>query len=519
MNNLYASQVGSNFYPESNENVLTSIFQQYESVIVESIITSFGLDFLIKDQHGGDVDTIYNVRKIGKDEQMIYKNKSNLDDYNGKGKYDSHAYHSHKGYIEKNREVSQQRKNGNLTDSYTGEIIPRNGKSDLDHVISAKEIHDDAGRVLAGLSGTDLANSDENLQATNPRTNRTKKALAMDEFLDKYGYEYTEEQKSNMYEKDVKARKAYEHKLAKAYYTSPKFAKDVALAAGNVSIKMGIKQALGFVFTEIWFAVKDEFVNMKNSFDIGELFAAIGNGINRGFMSAKEKYKELFMKFKEGAVAGALSSLSTTLCNIFFTTSKNVVKIIRQTYASIVQAAKILFINPDNLPFGERMRAVVKIIATGASVVAGNIVSEFVEKTPIGMVPVIGDIVKTFCGTFVTGIMSCTLLYFLDRSEVINKLVNVLNNLHPMSTEVNYFYQQAEYFEKYAAEIMKIDIEKFHEETETYYSAALRIEEATSETELNSILKEILNKIGAQIPWKGDFDSFMNNKNAVLVFE
>lgn len=236
-------------------------------------------------------------------------------------------------------------------------------------------------------------------------------------------------------------------------------------------------------------------------------------------MSAKEKYKELFMKFKEGAVAGALSSLSTTLCNIFFTTSKNVVKIIRQTYASIVQAAKILFINPDNLPFGERMRAVVKIIATGASVVAGNIVSEFVEKTPIAIVPVIGDIVKTFCGTFVTGIMSCTLLYFLDRSEVINKLVNVLNNLHPMSTEVNYFYQQAEYFEKYAAEIMKIDIDKFHEETETYYSAALRIEEATSETELNSILKEILNKIGAQIPWKGDFDSFMNNKNAVLVFE
>lgn len=519
MNNSYVSQAGSSFYPESDENILTSIFQQYESVIIESIVTSFGLDFLIRDQHGGDVDTIHNVRQIGEDEQITYKNESNLDDYNNRGNYDSHAYHSHKGYIGKNREVSQQRKDGILTDAYTGEKIPRNGKSDLDHVISAKEIHDDAGRVLAGLIGTDLANSDENLQVTNPHTNRTKKAASMDEFLNKYGDEYSENHKSNMHEKDAKARKVYEQKLAKAYYTSPKFTKDVTLAAGSVSIKMGVRQALGFVFTEIWFAVKEEFVNMRDSFDIGELFSAIGNGINRGFMSAKEKYKELFEKFKEGAVAGALSSFSTTLCNIFFTTSKNVVKIIRQTYASIVQAAKILFINPDNLTFGERMRAVVKIIATGASVVAGSIVSEFIEKTPMGMVPVIGDIVKTFCGTFVTGIMSCTLLYFLDRSEVMNKLVNILNNLNTMSTEVNYFYRQAEYFEKYAAEIMMIDIDKFHEETEAYYSTALKIEDAKNESELNSILKDILNEIGIQIPWKGDFDSFMSDKNAVLVFE
>ena len=100
-----------------------------------------------------------------------------------------------------------------------------------------------------------------------------------------------------------------------------------------------------------------------------------------------------------------------------------------------------------------------------------------------------------------------------------NKLVNVLNNLPTMSTEVNYFYTQAKYFEKYAAEIMKIDIEKFHKETEAYYSAALKIEDAQDESELNSILKYIFNEIGISIPWKGDFDSFMSSKNAVLVFE
>ena len=51
------------YNPSPNEPIMQSIFQQYERVLVESLITSFGLDFIVKDQHGGDVDTIFNVRK------------------------------------------------------------------------------------------------------------------------------------------------------------------------------------------------------------------------------------------------------------------------------------------------------------------------------------------------------------------------------------------------------------------------------------------------------------------------
>ncbi|GKZ02437.1 hypothetical protein ANS017_03020 [Paraclostridium bifermentans] len=519
MSKSYVLESGYDFYPELEENVMDSIFKQYERVIIESLITSFGLDFIVKDRYGGDVDTIHNVRKIGKDKEMTYKNKQNETDYEYRGKYDSHAYHSHKGYKEKNKQISMQKKDGTLKDAYTGESIGYNGKSDLDHVIAAKEIHDDAGRVLAGLSGVDLANSNENLEATNPHTNRTKKADSMNDFLDKYGDEYTEFQKDKMREKDAIARKSYEAKLAKAYYTSPKFAKDVAFSAGNVGVRMGLRQVLGFVFTEVWFTVKEEFDKLDGSFDFAELLNSIGNGIKRGFENAKEKYKELLAKFTDGVVVGALSSISTTMCNIFFTTAKNVVKTIRQTYASLVQAGKVLFINPDSLEFGERMRAIVKILATGASIVFGTTVSEAIGKTPIGTMPGVGDIIQTFCGTFVTGVMSCSLLYFFDRSELMNKLVSKLNNLHTISTEVNYFYRQAEYFERYAADLMSIDIKKFKEETELYYSFALEIENTTSEAELNIKLKNISNKIGVKIPWEGDFDSFMSNKNAVLVFE
>ena len=196
LNTNFVRNATTDYSPLPEEPVFESLISQYERVIVQSIISSFALDFLIKDRHGGDVDTIHNVRQIGIDDQMTYKNKKNAEAYENRGEYDSASYHSHEGYKTKNAEISKARKAGKLQDAYTGKPIPGNKPSDLDHVISAKEIHDDRGRVLSGLNGEDLANSPENLQATNPHTNRTKKADSMDVFLKKRGDEYSEAEKN-----------------------------------------------------------------------------------------------------------------------------------------------------------------------------------------------------------------------------------------------------------------------------------------------------------------------------------
>lgn len=517
----YVRNIGQAYYPEKEESTLGSLFREYERVIVESLVTSFGLDFLIKDQHGGDVDTIHNVRQVGSDPLMSYKNAQNQKDYENRGTYDSAAYHSDSRYRSTNKAVSQQKQQGTLKDSYTGESIKGNQHTDLDHVISAKEIHDDPGRVLAGLSGVDLANSEENLKATNPHTNRSKRDSSMDEYLEKHGEEYTEKQKATMRKIDAKARREYDKKVAAAYYTSPKFAKDVAAAAGKVSLFTGVKQVIGLVFTEIWFAVKEEFHAAAQSagFDIPAFFSALGRGIKLGFQRAREKYKQLCERFLTGAMSGAISSVVTTLSNIFFTTAKNTVRIIRQSFASLVQAAKVLFFNPDNYSFGERMRAVAKILATAASVIVGTLVSELISKTPLGAIPVIGEIVQTFCGSFITGIMSCTLLYILDHNEIINKIIRALDC--QMDRAIEYYRRQADQLEAYAAELMKIDLEQFKRETALYQSIAMKIENADSESTLNRVLKEAYASINAEIPWKGydSFDSFMKDDKAVLVFE
>lgn len=117
MVNSYAANVGKNYTPDPNENIFDSIFREYEHVIFESIISSFGLDFIVKDRHGGDVDTINNVRKIGSDPDMVYKNKDNENAYNNRGDYNSKEYHTDKRYVAKNKEISDQKKSGNLTDA------------------------------------------------------------------------------------------------------------------------------------------------------------------------------------------------------------------------------------------------------------------------------------------------------------------------------------------------------------------------------------------------------------------
>ena len=47
---------------DPNVSIMESLWSQYERVVIESIISSFGLGMFIKDQAGGDVDTIKNVR-------------------------------------------------------------------------------------------------------------------------------------------------------------------------------------------------------------------------------------------------------------------------------------------------------------------------------------------------------------------------------------------------------------------------------------------------------------------------
>lgn len=524
----------NNVEVEDTGNLFTTLVNSYEKIIMESILVSFGLDIFIKDQHGGDVDTIHNVREIDKDPEMTYKSQKNKEIYEATPKYDSKIHgtevRNDKAFITTRNNYKKERELDNSYDEYTGKNFETNSKADLDHVVPIEKIYSDRGRILAGVGTKDLANSKENLKITNSSLNRLKSNLTNEEFIEKRGKSNNldKETENRMRKLDKITKKNIDAKLYKEYYKlnfSSPFMRDTFKTSSSLSIKMGMKQVIGLVITEIWFAVKEDFENFSTSNSLKENFFQLKDTIEKAFNRAKEKYKDFIDKFKEGAISGLLSSLTTTICNIFFTTAKNIVKIIRYAYVSIIQALKILFFNPDNLLLGDRIRETLKIISTGASIVVGIISSEAISKilNNFGIIGLTNDILQTFITTFVSSISTCTLLYFIDKNQTMKDMFSFLNKLDPttiINEQIDYYRKQAEYFERYAAELLKIDYKFLKETAKKYENVAEIIYQTKNQDELNRVLENLFEILGIEKPYKEDsFDEFMKNPDSILIFK
>ena len=86
-NTNFVKKIETDFYSDTEVSVFDALFLEYERVVFKSIIAAFGLDLFIKDQYGGDADTIHNVRTISDDSRMEYKSSSNSQAYEARGEY------------------------------------------------------------------------------------------------------------------------------------------------------------------------------------------------------------------------------------------------------------------------------------------------------------------------------------------------------------------------------------------------------------------------------------------------
>lgn len=537
----------------NNGSTANILIHQYEQVVVRSLITSFGLDkILFADMIGGDVDMILNVRN----KDRGFADKANEEAYNNRGKYDkqkSKDVHADKRYTELSKKNKEAKKAGNLEDAYRGKKFKPNDKTNLDHVISAKEIHDDPARILAGRSTEEAANIPDNLIEIDAIVNASKNDDSASDFLARINANkekrktriqvlkekgtLTDKEKNELHKlerldevdgdklmaKDKAAREAYDLELARAYYTSPKFLKAATVDVMKKGFKMGLREALGIVLTEVWCAIREDFskiIASMKEFDLEKFLRRIAKSFKKAFQRAADKFKTLIASFAKGALAGALSSISNTIMNMFFVTAKNVARILRESWSSLLDASRILFLNPDNLSWGERIRAATKVIAVAVSVILGGIIQECVSKLNIG-IPELGDVLSIFLGVLVTGVLSITLVYFLDNSEIVNKLVKFLDDITKSDLErtVESFKQVNKKLDMYLAELTKINYSTFSREIIVFRVINDRLCMARNDRELNSVLRAVVKERGISMPYddlKG-LDDFMLDEDAVLV--
>jgi hypothetical protein len=537
------------------------LFKQYEHVVVKSIITAFALDgLLIKDKNGGDVDTLHTVMDDNLSETDRYKNEKNREAYDNRTDYKEDGVgdkvHKNEAYIKQNREYSQLRDQGNLCDAYSGKRFKRNEDFNQDHVISAKEVHDDRRRVLAEIATEEIANRESNLVPVHERVNKAKGKKSAVEFSN-YLKEHEEsnnqrskelkrkesltdkerqelmklEQFKNvdhelMLKKDKESRANYESELAVKYYSSQKFIKDTIKGGVHRGFQMGLRQGLGMILAEVWFETKEAFPKilkkMKGDFDLGRFLSEFCEMLKRIFNNVCEKYKELISSVKDGLISGVLASLTTTVINIFATTAKNIVRIIRQTWSSIVEAVRVLVFNPDDLPFGEQLKAVAKIVATCGSVIVGSMVQESVSKVEL---PILGGAVSLFVGSFVTGVMTVSLLYFIDNSKIVKKIVEFANKLAEFFKDgfdrsLEFFNNINKQLDEYVAKLARIDYEAFRKEILDLRELNIRLSTGSNDETATAVLYDYCaaNGIDLQFNNTEEFVNFMSNEEAILEF-
>lgn len=80
------------------------------------------------------------------------------------------------------------------------------------------------------------------------------------------------------------------------------------------------------------------------------------------------------------------------------------------------------------------------------------------------------------------------------------------------------YFMVRQQIETYLTELEKIDIEAYKRECDTFNLFIESMLSITDEEEMNQLLRLSMSKMGFELPWEGDFDEFMGDKDNKLVF-
>ena len=429
------------------------IMEEIKSDLTRTVVGPCGLGPILAayDKTGGNVNTVHNVRK------GIHATDREEKAYENREAYDSSSVYKNARYKEANRETTRRQKSdAGVEDIYTGNPLKGGANKDLDHVKSAKETHDDPARVLAELTTEDLANMAENLGVTNQTINRSKGAKSIDEFIKKVPRKTSNLEKkiANLEAKgdlnrddadklrklkarlkhfrdfdpkrarkaDQKARRAQDKRINRKYYTSKKFAMSTASAAALEGGRMGLQQAIGLIVIEFLAACFDETKRViASAAACKEVFPEFKNALGRIKDRLVGKWRDVLSAFASGCLSGFLSSLATTLINVFKTTGKRVVRMIREGAFSFFGAMKVALFPQDGQSYAQSFHAASKLLFSGAVVIGGIILEDLVEKAVVGFLPFLSVLAAPLVAAIVAGISTLAVAlgcYILDKLDM-----------------------------------------------------------------------------------------------------
>ncbi|WP_143503315.1 MULTISPECIES: hypothetical protein [unclassified Pseudomonas] len=150
------------------------------------------------------------------------------------------------------------------------------------------------------------------------------------------------------------------------------------------------------------------------------LFADLGERLKRVGATVSAKWEQMLDSFSGGFVSGFVSNAVTVLINLFVTTGKRAVRMIREGIFSLLKALKTFLFPPKELSFSQAAHEALKLLAAGGVVVGGVALEEAVEKLILSVplfTPIAGMLTAILVGA-ATALSMTFVCYLLDKLDL-----------------------------------------------------------------------------------------------------
>ena len=352
-------------------------------------------------------------------------------------------------YKKANNEMKEQQISGNLKDEYTGKNINQNDKANLDHVVSRKELYENARRKQAGIDTKDLANMDENLKATNESLNKSKGAKSIDEYTDPAKREQREkdlrEQNEHANKKIDNSNKSDREKQMEKEKNDKRLndkldADDELMKKVDAEARKAINKDIikGVAKETAKKAGKDALKQMAVT-GLFALLKEVMNGFVRFLKSKAKSFKNFLEELKNAiksflnkiinilhtGVSSAIGTIASEIFGPIVSTFKKLSSLIKQGVSSLMEAIRYLR-NKDNKnkPFSIKVAQVGKIITVGLVAGGAIFLGDFFEKLLLSVpgmqveLPLLGslaNVIGMFLASLVSGLVGAIGINLIDK--------------------------------------------------------------------------------------------------------
>lgn len=457
---VHASKTSSLSRQERRDQRINELLESCRTQTLAQIIGPFGLTpAMFQDKLGGNVTTQHNA------EQGIFAKET--EEYNRKDySYSKAKTEKKKEYgipLGKGADISS----GSFVDAYTGKVEPlqqhdkggnpifdKNGNPQknysLDHAIPLHKLHGKGGWMKDRPGRNKISSEKDNLYYTTNRANSKKSDHDPKEALSRdNGYD-----QRRIAPKLKKAEDSTNKLLPTDWERLKYHGNELAIEGSKDAGRNALRQAMGLLLHEF---VNSSYLEVKaivlEPVPTENLVDRVVVALERTVRRVTDKMQDAFDALISGGLQGAVSNLLTFLINNLITTSAKIVKIIRESMASLWRAMKFLWSPPEHMSGMDVAREVTKlitgVITTSLGLLFDETIKGFVLAVPL-LAPIAGIVAPAITG-LLTGLMTALTVYAIDRlfdwladpgTEMLNAQIGVLDAQTEVARKLGDFMEQ-----------------------------------------------------------------------------